>query len=48
MRRAASVVYLSVDGALAAAICISDPLRPESPEVVRSSARGRDSSASSC
>lgn len=32
---AASVVYMSVDGALAAAICISDPLREESPAVVR-------------
>ncbi len=32
---AASVVYLSIDGELAAAICISDPLRKESPQVVR-------------
>lgn len=31
----ASVVYMSMDGALAAAICISDPLRSESAEVIR-------------
>jgi len=31
----ASTVYLAVDGVLCGAICISDPLRPESAEVVR-------------